>query len=75
MTQKEKLLDFLRKHGNCATLGQLLSDPSGIGYKATSRFSDLRKEGYVINCIKGSKPSENKYQLIEFDGMGQGRFA
>lgn len=73
MSQKEKILDFFRSHGNKATLGQFLSDPSGIGYKCTSRFSELRKEGYAIVCEKGQKATDNCYRLIEFDQSGQGQ--
>lgn len=73
MTQKEKILQFFRNHGNRATLGQFLSDPSGIGYKCTSRFSELRNDGYGVICEKGKTASENLYRLIEFDSVGQGR--
>lgn len=75
MTQKQRILDFFRKHGNTVTLGQFLSDPSGMGYKCTSRFSDLRKDGYAIICEKGKTATDNVYRLIEFDQTGQGRFA
>jgi len=72
MSQKEKILHFFRSHGNQATLGQFLSDPSGIGYKCTSRFSELRKDGYQIICEKAERASDNLYRLIEFDQTGQG---
>jgi len=75
MNQKEKILQFFRSHNNRATLGEFLSDPSGIGYKCTSRFSELRKEGYAIVCEKAEKASDNVYKLLEFDSSGQGRFA
>ena len=73
MTHKEKLLQFMRNHGCKVTLGQLLSDPSGIGYKCTSRFSDLRKEGYAIQFEKGPTPAQNTYTLFEADQSGQYR--
>ncbi len=75
MNHKEKILQFFRSHNNQATLGQFLSDPTGIGYKCTSRFSELRKDGYSIICEKKDKASDNLYRLIEFDQTGQGRFA
>lgn len=73
MSQKQKILDFFRSHGNKATLGQFLSEPTGIGYKCTSRFSDLRKDGFEVVCEKGKTASENLYRLIEFDQTGQGQ--
>ena len=71
MTQVDKLLELFQTHGYRLTLGQLLSHPSGVGYKATSRFSDLRKMGYKVDFIKGKTPSENTYVLQYFDETGQ----
>jgi hypothetical protein len=73
MTQKEQLLNLFHFYGNRLTLGQLLAHPSGVGYKAASRFSDLRKDGYKIDCIKGKRPSENTYILAHFEKNGQER--
>jgi len=63
MTQCDQLVVLLRENGWTMTLVQLLEYP--VGYKATSRFSDLRKEGYVITCEKGATPSLNLYTMIE----------
>ena len=68
MTQKEKLLELFNLYGGRLTLGQLLAHPSGVGYKCTSRFSELRAEGYKIDCIKGKRASENLYVLQQYDG-------
>jgi hypothetical protein len=73
MTQKERILWLFSMNGNKLTLGQLLRDPSGVGYKSTSRFSDLRKEGYKIDFIKGETPSQNMYVLQTYEADGQGR--
>lgn len=73
MSHKAKLLDLFELYGGKLTLGQLLSHPSGVGYKAASRFADLRKEGYKIDCIKGSTPSENTYILQSYEDSGQAR--
>lgn len=73
MTQKEKLLELFQLYGGKLTLGQLLAHPSGVGYKCTSRFSELRDEGYKIDCIKGKTASENLYVLVHFDSTGQGQ--
>lgn len=71
MNRKEELLDLFERYGYKLTLGQLLQHPAG--YKATSRFSDLRKMGYQINFTPGKTPSENLYTLVHFDAKsGQG---
>lgn len=75
MTQKEQLLELFSQNGNKLSLGQMLSHPSGIGYKATSRFSELRKMGYRITLVfqDHDNPSNNLYELIEpleFDSTG-----
>ena len=72
MSQKDRLLDLFNLYGGKLTLGQLLSDPSGVGYKCTSRFSELRKQGYHIVFTPGKTPSENLYELKYFDRKGQG---
>jgi hypothetical protein len=74
MNQKQRILQFFKNHDYRVTLGQLLSDPSGIGYKATSRFSDLRKEGYVITLTPGKTPSENSWTCVPPEEKGQLRF-
>jgi hypothetical protein len=72
MTQKEKLLELFQLYGGRLTLGQLLNHPSGVGYKCTSRFSELRREGYKIDCIKGETASQNTYVMTYYDEQGQG---
>jgi hypothetical protein len=70
MTQHRALIDLFHKHGNKLTLGHLLSTP--LGYKATSRFAELRKQGYVIFCEQDRKaPSNNLYTLVEPERDGQ----
>lgn len=73
MNQTEKLLELFQLYGGRLTLGQLLKHPSGVGYKCTSRFSDLRKQGYKIDCIKGKTASENTYVMTHWDSHGQGQ--
>lgn len=72
MNQKQRLLELFQLYGNRITLGQLLKDPTGVGYKCTSRFSELRAEGYPIQFVKGETPSENLYILHSFEKDGQG---
>lgn len=72
-TQKQRILYLFSENNNVLTLGQLLQYP--FGYKATSRFSDLRKEGYVITCEKGRTPSQNVYRLVAPEANGQLRLA
>jgi hypothetical protein len=69
--QCEHLIDLFRLHGFRMTLGQLLDH--SVGYKCTSRFSDLRKLGYKIDCVKGKLPSQNLYIMAPPEKTGQGR--
>lgn len=75
MTNTDKLIELFQFYGYKMTLGQLLAHPSGVGYKCTSRFSDLRKKGYKIDCIKAEKASDNLYVMAPPpDENGQMRF-
>lgn len=70
MTQKEIILAAFQQYGYKITLGQALQQK--WGYKFASRCADLRKEGYVIDCIRGETASENLYVLRHFEKDGQG---
>jgi hypothetical protein len=75
LTQKQGILELFRENGNKLTLSHILNTLYAAEYRA--RFSDLRREGYIINCIRGENPSNNIYELIEplkFDNSGQGSF-
>lgn len=69
MTQKESILEAFRRNGNQMTLGYMLQFP--WGYKAASRMSDLRKQGYIIKCEEQARPSDNIYTLYEIEDNGQ----
>jgi len=73
MTNRDRLVQLFESNGWKMTLGQLLEHKEG--YKCTSRFSDLRKEGYEIECVRGESPSTNLYIMTpptRFDEGGQG---
>lgn len=70
MAQRERLLELFQLYGGKITLGQLMKTTLAAEYRA--RISELRNEGYQINCIKGPIPSENVYQLVYWDKSGQG---
>ena len=72
MNQKERLLELFHLYGGKLTLGQLLAREDGLGYKCTSRFSDLRKEGHEIEFMAGSTPSQNSWRLIQKGQQGLG---
>ncbi len=79
MTQKELLLHRFHMHGNRLTLSQLLEAPLGAAYR--QRISDIRREGYTVECVENSDaPSNTLYILTEptpthFDKKsGQGEF-
>ena len=61
MTQKESLLKMFRDKGGWLTLSEILSTTLAAEYRA--RFTDLRKEGWIIAFERGNRPSENVYRL------------
>lgn len=69
MTQKEIILEAFQRYGYKITLGQALQHK--WGYKMASRISDLRKDGYRIECIRGETPSDNLYVMQYIDENGQ----
>ena len=74
LTQKQGILEMFRQNGNKISLSQILNTQFCAEYRA--RFSELRREGYIINCLRGTKPSLNIYELkepIQFDSLGQGK--
>jgi len=72
-TQRDQLLDLFRRNGNQLTLGQILQHP--YGYEARARFTELRRDGYVIAFTRGKTPSENTYRMLEPEPSGQLRLA
>jgi len=72
-SQREQLLDLFRRNGNQLTLGQILQHP--YGYEARARFTELRRDGYVIAFTRGKTPSDNLYVLYEPEPSGQLRLA
>ena len=73
MKQTDAIIELFRLNGYRLTLGKLLE--TQYGYKCTSRFSDLRKEGYRIELIHRDKehPSNNQWQMTVPQKDGQMR--
>ena len=71
MTQSDKLLELFIFHGYKLRLGDLLKRSDGLGYKCTSRFSDLRRKGYHIEFHRGDIPSNNTWTLRPPSENGQ----
>jgi hypothetical protein len=61
MSNIDLILQAFQMYGYKITLGQALQHK--WGYKFASRLSDLRDQGYKIDCIKGKTPSENLYVM------------
>ena len=61
MSQHEAILEFFRERGGRATLGEILQRP--FGYEFRARATELRRQGYRIECVKAKKPSDNLYVL------------
>lgn len=61
MSHREAILEFFRARGGRATLGEILRHP--FGYEFRARATELRRQGYRIDCVKAKKPSENLYVL------------
>lgn len=72
MTTQEQIIDAFRRNHYRMTLGHILCYK--WGYEARARFSELRKEGYVILCQKARRASDNLYILAEPEKTGQLKF-
>lgn len=69
MTQKQMMLELFRKNNNVLTLGQILQTTLAAEYRA--RITDLRHDGYVIECARNKTPSKNTYTLVNIIGGRQ----
>ena len=61
MTQHEAIIEFFRERGGRATLGEILRHP--FGYEFRARATELRHQGYRIECVRAEKASDNIYVL------------
>lgn len=73
MTLKDQIIKAFENNHWQMQLGHILKFP--WGYEARARFSELRKEGYVITCEKAKKPSDNMYRMFPPNKNGQTSFA
>lgn len=73
MSQKDDLIALFKRHDYRLTLSQILSTQLAAEYRA--RMTDLRKNGFMIICEKGKRPSDNTYTMIAPEESGQMRFA
>jgi len=62
MSQKINLLKLFELNGGKLTLGQIMKTPLAAEYRA--RISEMRREGFIINCTKMPEPSNNLYELV-----------
>jgi hypothetical protein len=69
MTQHAQLMELFQRYGYKLTLGQIMQTTLAAEYRA--RMSEMRKEGHVIQFIRGKTPSDNLYILTPFDKTGQ----
>jgi Helix-turn-helix domain len=72
MTQNENLLNFLKCRGSNGASSLEIINNCGI-INTTGRISDLRKEGYKIECKKVNS-LRNQYSLFERHEKGVYRF-
>lgn len=72
MNQRDSMLYSFKMAGGKMKLRDILIYPWGYEFRA--RASELRKDGWVVICRKGKKPSENEYEVIPPEKTGQLRF-
>lgn len=75
MTHRERIVEWFRARHGHATLREILESHEPFAYEIRARFTELRKEGYVITCERGTTPSENKYVVVPPEENGQMRLA
>jgi len=61
VSQRDQLLELFHRNGDRLTLGQIMGTTLAAEYRA--RMSELRADGYRIECVQGSSPSQNLYVL------------
>jgi hypothetical protein len=62
MSHKQSILEAFHQNGGSMTLGYILTHPWGYEFRA--RATELRRQGFVITCEKGKRPSDNVYRLV-----------
>ena len=81
MTDRKRILELMRYHPDGVTFAALARE--FLYHRAAARIHELRKQGFEIKTIRGSKTMESRYQLIhdpeglaprwmDFDRKGQG---
>lgn len=75
MTHLELMVSWFKRNNGTATLSEILRCGEPWSYEFRARATDLRKKGYRIVCERGTKPSDNRYQLFEPESSGQLRLA
>lgn len=73
MSQYESILTSFKLAGGKMRLGEILK--YSWGYEFRARATELRKSGYVVQCTKAKKPSDNLYEIIAPEKNGQMRIA
>jgi len=74
MTHLEMMIEYFKSKGGTATLREILNSGQPFAHEFNARKTDLRKQGhYDLVLVRGSKPSENTYSLIEREENGQMR--
>lgn len=66
MTHREAIIQAFRLNDYRITLGYALRHP--WGYELRVRLTELRREGWTIQCVKGKTASDNMYIAAPPDG-------
>jgi len=74
MTHIDMIVDWFKSRGGTATLREILNSGQPFAHEFNARKTDLRKQGrYDLVLVRGAKPSDNTYSLIEREKNGQMR--
>lgn len=68
----DQIVDWFKARGGTATLREILNSGECWQHEFNARKTDLRKKTkYDLVLVRGQKPSDNAYSLIEREDNGQ----
>lgn len=59
--QAQRIVELFKENGYRLTLSEILQ--TSLGREHSARFSELRDQGYQIDCIRGKRGGENVYVM------------
>lgn len=66
MTHIDMMVNWFKRRGGSATLGEILASGEPWAYEWRARATNLRQKGrYDLHLVRGPRASDNRYSLVE----------